>query len=108
MRTTLLIVFLSLLGVAGDALIKLSGQGDKAIELKWFWLGFLVYMLTVPGWFVAMKLVNLSSLGAIYAVSTVLLLVCADVLFFNAKLTGREALGIGLAIAAVVTLRRFV
>ena len=63
----LIVVLLSFIGVVGDFFIKLSGQGTKFMEIKWFVLGFLIYGLTAFGWFYVMKNVKLATLGVFYA-----------------------------------------
>lgn len=107
MNPILLVFLLSVLGVLGDALIKLSGQGKQPVDIKLFLLGFLAYMLTVPGWFVVMKQISLSSLGALYALSTILLLVAVDLVCFRGSIGKNELVGLLMALGAIVILRRF-
>lgn len=81
-------IFLSLIGVVGDFFIKLSGQGQKFIELKfielkWFIIGFFVYASTAFGWFLVMKKIKLSTLGIFYGISTILFLVFVSIIYFK-------------------------
>lgn len=102
----LVVILLSAMGVVGDYFIKVAGRGTTPIDIGLFSIGFIVYMSTVPGWFLVMKYLPLSVLGAVYAVSTVLLLVAVGVFWFNERLTLTEIVGVGLAVTAVVVLRR--
>ncbi len=101
------IILLSLAGVIGDFFIKLAGNGSKYMEAKWFVLGALVYAATAFGWFYVMKHIKLSSLGVIYSLSTVLLLVALGVFYFHEKLNVYEILGISAAIVSIILLSRF-
>lgn len=100
-----LIILLSLVGVLGDAIIKYSGADSS--HTKWFILGFIVYASTAIGWFYAMKHIKLSSLGVIYALTTVVALTLVGVFYFKEKLTAPEMLGIVFAIASIVLLKKF-
>jgi len=75
MNPFLVVIGLSVMGVVRDYFIELSGRSPVFMDLRIFSMGFVVYMLTVPGWFFVMKHLSLSALGAVYAISTVLLLV---------------------------------
>lgn len=103
----LIIILLSVVGVAGDFFIKLSGNGPKYIEYKWFLLGLAIYASTAFGWFYVMKEVKLATLGAFYAVSIVLLLTSVGVFYFGKKLNYYEIGGIVSALISVVLLARF-
>ena len=103
----LLIILLSVVGVAGDFFIKLSGNGPKYIEYKWFLLGLAIYASTAFGWFFVMKEVKLATLGAFYAVSIVLLLAGVGVFYFGEKLNYYEIGGIISALISVALLARF-
>jgi len=101
------IILLSGIGVLGDFFIKLSGQGSKFMDVKIFLIGLLVYALTAFGWFYVMKHIKLSSLGVIYALSTVLLLVAVGVFYFHEKLNVIEIIGIFTAVLSLILLSRF-
>lgn len=101
------IILLSGIGVLGDFFIKLSGQGSKFMDVKIFLIGLLVYALTAFGWFYVMKHIKLSSLGVIYALSTVLFLVAVGVFYFHEKLNVIEIIGIFTAVLSLILLSRF-
>jgi small multidrug resistance pump len=102
-----LIVLLALIGVLADAFLKYAGQGPAYIKLTWFIVGFLIYASTAIGWFYAMKHIKLSSLGVIYALTTVVALTLVGVFYFKEKLTAPEMLGLTLAIISIVLLKKF-
>ncbi|KKR09705.1 MAG: hypothetical protein UT37_C0012G0009 [Parcubacteria group bacterium GW2011_GWA2_39_18] len=108
MNPIIIVIFLSLAGVIGDFFIKLSGASlSRFIEIKWFIIGFLIYASTAFGWFYVMKHIKLSSLGVIYSITTVLLLVIVGVFIFHEKLNVYEIIGIVAAITSVILLSRF-
>ncbi len=102
-----LIIFLSAVGVVGDYFINLAGEGPKYVYLKYLILGMLIYAASGIGWFFAMKHVRLGTLGAVFSITTVLLLVFMGTVLFHEKLSTQEFAGIGAAIAAIVLLSRF-
>lgn len=108
MNPIILVILLSILGVIGDFFIKLSGNGEKFFDIKWFVPGLLVYISLAFGWFYTMKYIKLSSLSVIYSLTTVLLLVAVGVFYFHEQLNIREIVGIILAVMAVCLLGRFV
>lgn len=95
------------MGVIGDSFLKISGGGEKFVNLKFFIIGLVVYASTAFGWFYVMKSVKLSTIGVIYSISTVLLLVAVGVIFFHEKLKIHEIIGIVAAIISIVLLSRF-
>jgi small multidrug resistance pump len=106
MQSLLLIVLATSIGVLGDFFIKLAGTG-RAANIKWLAIGTLLYAATAIVWYRVMKHVTLSALGAIYAITTILLLVAIGVGVFHEKLNTVEVIGIGLALASIVLLSRF-
>lgn len=107
MSPILIVIFLSIVGVVGDFFIKLSGNGPKFIDTKWFILGFLTYASTTFGWFYVMKHIKLSSLGVIYSIATVLPIVVIGVFYFHERLNIYEIAGIITAIASIILLSKF-
>lgn len=100
-------IFLALVGVLGDSFIKASGEGAKWINWKIFLVGLLIYASTAFGWFFVLKNVKLSTLGAVYAITTVLALVAVGVFYFKESLNVYESIGIFLAIGSFILLARF-
>ncbi len=100
-------VLLALVGVLGDSFIKESGLGPRFINWKIFIVGLLIYSSTAFGWFFVLKNVKLSTLGAFYAVTTVLALALVSVFYFKEALNVYELVGIILAIGSLILLARF-
>lgn len=103
----LIVIGLSLIGVLGDYFLKLSGNGEKYIDLKWFIIGAIVYSSTAIGWFFVMKFIKLSTLGIVYATTTVLALTLVGLLFFRESLNIYEIIGLGTGLLSIVLLSRF-
>ena len=101
-----IIVAISAIGVIADLFMKWAGKGP-GIDWKWAILGVILYTLTLPGVFFAIKYVKLSAFGAIYSVCTILLLVLVGVLNCNEKLTIYEIGGVAAAVVSVILLSRF-
>lgn len=108
MNPIILIVLLSAIGVLGDVFLKIAGQGQKSIDIKWFALGLITYASTAFGWFYVIKHVKLSSVGILYALSTAFILVGVGVIYFKDSLNTYEIIGIVLAIIALFLLNRFI
>lgn len=102
-----IVVLLAGAGVVGDFFIKLSSSGPHPINWMWFLVGSSIYFGTGAGWFYAMKSIKLSTLGATYALTTVLLLAGIGVFYFGERLSVREVLGIATAVCSLVLLGRF-
>ncbi len=107
MSPVFIVILLSIAGVIGDFFIKLSGSGEKFIDIKWFIIGFFIYASTAFGWFYIMKHIKISSLGVIYSLTTVLLLVAVGIFYFHEKLNIYEIIGIITAIISFILLSRF-
>jgi len=103
----LIIIGLSLVGVLGDYFLKLSGDSEKYINLKWFIIGLMVYSSTAIGWFFIMKHIKLSTLGVIYGVTTVIALTVVGIFFFKENLSIYEILGLIAGVSAIILLSRF-
>jgi small multidrug resistance pump len=102
-----LAVLIALVEVTGDFFIKLSGQGDKYINWKWFIPGFLIYSLTAVLWFFAVKHEKLFTAGIFFAISTVLFLVLISFFYFKESINSYEIVGIILAIISLILLGKF-
>ena len=94
-------------GVLGDFFIKLSGNGAKYISWPYFIIGSIIYALTAFGWFYVLKHVNLSILGIIYSLATIILLFIVGTLFFKEHVSSYEVVGIVLGIISIALLARF-
>jgi len=103
----LIVVALSLVGVVGDFFIKLSGNGVKFMDFKWFIIGLVIYAITAFGWFYVMRNVKLATLGVFYAISTILFLTIVGIFYFKEQPNTYEIIGIITAVISLVLLGRF-
>lgn len=97
----------SLVGVAGDYLLKLASAQKNPMRSGWFYVGFAVYASTAFGWVYVMRHLKLATIGVVYSVSMILLLTAIGSTVFHESLSPPEMAGIGLAIASLVLLMRF-
>lgn len=104
---TLIVVLLAMLGVTGDFFLKKAGMGPAYADLKLFFIGWLLYASTGPGWFFVMKHMKLANLGMIYSVVTVVSLAAIGALWFGESLTRREIAGLALGALSIILLSKF-
>ncbi len=97
----------SMVGVAGDYLLKLASQQPNPLRSRWFYVGFCVYASTAFGWVFVMRHLKLATIGVVYSVSMILLLTSVGALFFRESLNAYEVLGLLMAIGSLVLLVRF-
>lgn len=107
MVPVLVTVGFSVVGVAGDYLLKLASAQANPLRSRWFYLGFAVYASTAFGWVYVMRHLKLATIGVVYSVSMVLLLTAVGSLAFRESLSAPEVAGIAMAIGSLVLLMRF-
>jgi small multidrug resistance pump len=105
--TLLITLGLTIVTVLGDVLIKHASDKDALSGWKYLLLGALVYVLSVPGWFLVLRKFKLSTSGALFCIFTIILLTLASVFYFKEKISVWEIIGILMAIASVAILYRF-
>jgi multidrug transporter EmrE-like cation transporter len=98
---------LSIATVIADALIKNASSQNGFSGWHTLLIAAIIYGLTAFGWFFVMRKVKLSTIGALYGVSSVILLTFLSVFFFKEKISFMEIIGIGLAIISLIILSRF-
>lgn len=103
----LVTVAFSVIGVVGDAFLKLASERERPLQSAWFYLGFALYASTAFGWVYVMQRLKLGTIGVVYSVSMILLLTLVGVVFFREKLHPGEIVGIVLALASLALLVRF-
>ncbi len=103
----LVIIFLAAVGVLGDYFIKLSGNGEKYIDYPPFFVGMILYALTAFGWFYVMKHIKLSTIGVFFALSNIVLMALAGVIFFKENLNTYDIIGIAFGALSIILLARF-
>jgi drug/metabolite transporter (DMT)-like permease len=104
----LVTVGFSVVGVAGDYLLKLASAAPSPLRSKWFYFGFAVYASTAFGWVFVMRHLKLATIGVVYSVSMILLLTAIGSLAFKEPLKAPEVVGLLMAIGSLVLLVRFV
>ena len=107
MNAIIMVMLLAIAGVIGDFFLKMAGHGTKYLDVKWFVAGLLVYASLAFAWFYVMRQIKLSTIGVVYSLVTVLLLVAVGTFYFHEKLNLYEVIGIASAIVSLVLLSRF-
>jgi multidrug transporter EmrE-like cation transporter len=107
MSAYLVVSLIVVVTVVGDYFLKLSANEIDSFRTWQFWLGAALYPLTAAGWMIAMKHLPLATIGVYYSVLTILLLTALGVFVFRETLTGRELLGIGLALTSLGLMAKF-
>ena len=102
-----LVQVLCAVGVLADYWLKMAGTGSSFIEARSFLIGFVLHSSTAVGWFFVLKYMKLIQVGVLYSVSITLMLTALAVYQFNETLTGREILGLVLAVISVVLLSKY-
>lgn len=83
------VVALSAMTGLADVLVKKATVADN-VGSPYLFLAALIFGGSAYGWFFVLKYINLATLGAIYSIITVLLLVMAGTLFFGEELDFSE------------------
>lgn len=97
----------SCVGVVGDYFLKLASVQEASLRTGAFYIGFAVYASTAFGWLFVMKHLQLATIGAVYAVSMVLLLTMLGVARFGESLSYIDIAGLMMAIGSLILLGRF-
>jgi len=103
----LVTIAFSAVGVVGDYFLKLASAEKDSLRSMWFYIGFAIYSSTAFGWVFVMKHLKLGTIGVVYSVSMILLLVGMGVVIFRETLNYYEIAGLVMAIASLVLLVRF-
>ncbi len=103
----LVTVGFSIVGVAGDYLLKLASVQKSPLRSGWFYVGFAVYASTAFGWVYVMRHLKLATIGVVYSVSMILLLTAIGAVGFKESLNGYEVAGLVMAVGSLVLLTRF-
>lgn len=103
----LLAGFMILITVFADSLIKNASLESTFSGWKFLLAGSTLYGLTGLGWFFVMRAMKLSTLGVIYGLGCIILLVLISVFYFKESLNNWEIFGVVLAIISILILARF-
>jgi drug/metabolite transporter (DMT)-like permease len=102
MATPAVLMIILLATVAGDYFIKAASLHPKGLASTTFLLGMSLYALPALGWFALMKSHSLAAIAVIYSGSNIIILAALGYFIFRETITGRELVGIGLALAAIL------
>ncbi|MEZ5590991.1 MAG: transporter [Gammaproteobacteria bacterium] len=102
LHANILIIAIALVTVAGDFFLKRASEHNPLFTNRWFLAGVAIYALTAFGWVVAMKSIKLATIGALYSISTVILLALLGVVIFGEQLSSKELLGLVFAVLALL------
>lgn len=102
----MIVIAMSAVTVAADILIKKAADLNQLLSV-YFVAGAIVYGLPSFGWFHALRSLNLATLGGVYSLSTVLMLVLSGVIFFGEQLRPVEIVVVCVSILSIVALWRF-
>ena len=98
----LIIILLSIIGVLGDSIIKISANSaEEKTVLTLLITGSIIYASTAIGWFYVMRNIKLVHIAIFYPIFTALLLIFIGIFYFGEKLDTRECIGIALAIVSI-------
>jgi drug/metabolite transporter (DMT)-like permease len=105
-RGLTLALFLSIVGVAADAVLKVASAREHPLLTGWFALGCALTGVFAIGWVFLMQTMKIATAGVVYAVASALLLVLIGMVFFEERLSASEITGVAMALGAVVLLGR--
>jgi drug/metabolite transporter (DMT)-like permease len=97
----------SFLGVLGDYFLKLASANENPFKDRWFYIGFVVYASTAFGWVFVMKHLKLATIGVVYSIAMILLLMGIGMVLFREPLNYYEIAGMVMAIGSLILLMRF-
>jgi undecaprenyl phosphate-alpha-L-ara4N flippase subunit ArnF len=98
----------TLVVILGDWCIKVAADRGGTLASPHFIAGCVLYALSALFWYLAMQRITLGQIGVAFSVFTLLALVSMGVALFGESFGLRDALGVGLAIAALLLMARFV
>lgn len=102
----LAVIALSILGVLGDLAVKRAADAGNPAS-PFLALGALIFGISAFGWYLAMRVLNLATVGAIYSIATLLLLVLAGTVIFGERLHTIEVVAVLVALGTLAALWRF-
>lgn len=104
MKDYLILIAVTGVTLLGDYAIKISGMRPRGLLSVEFAAGLILYSVPAIGRFFLMKSHTLAVIGVLYSMSTIVLLVALGVIAFKEPFGLRDAIGVGLAVLAVVVI----
>ena len=98
----IIVLFLTGVLLAGDYLIKSAVKSPHAIAL--LIIAAMLWTLSIPGWFYTLQGRNLSLIGMLFSVASLVGSALIGMFVFGENLNGREWLGLFFGIVAAVLL----
>ena len=98
---------MSAVTVLGDVFIKTAADKVGWTGSWHLVLGAVIYAATALGWFYVMRYEELTDVGVLYAVSTVVLLFLVSAFYFKEHISPMEIVGLLLAVTSLVLMLRF-
>ncbi|PTW44319.1 MULTISPECIES: hypothetical protein [Rhodovulum] len=106
METVFWLALATAFTIAGDVLIKIASASPTGLTSWGFALGAVCYGSPAFAWFYLMRDHALALVAVLYASATLIALALLGVLVFRESFLLRDALGIALALAAVLVMHR--
>jgi multidrug transporter EmrE-like cation transporter len=103
----LLIIVFTGITVLGDTYLKKSLEVEFPRNLIFIAITVLSYIANMYVFYQAYKHLNMSSVGTVYAIFTILFSVISGVIFFKEHLSLTEYIGIGSAMLSITLLTKF-
>ena len=103
MSTVAMVIFLSAVLLAGDALVK---QATVSKQYGLCVLAGVLWVASIPGWYYVVNGHRLAMTGAVFAVVSIVGTTLIGIFAFHEKICASEWLGLVLAVASMVLLAR--
>ena len=100
-------IALAAFGAVCDGLLKRATAHAHPILTWEFWAGSIGYGISAFAWVWVLSRLKLATIGAIYSVTIVILLVVMGATIFRESLSASEIVGLCFAVAALILLGRF-
>lgn len=97
-------LFTALVVIIGDYVIKVAADGAMPLTSRQMLLGCAIYAASAILWYFAMRHVTLAQAGVAYSMLTLVALVLIGAFAFGETVGRREALGVFLALAAMLVM----
>jgi len=108
--THAIVMMLIVIGVTilGDYFLKLAALSPRGSgeAVRSFAFGASLYLVSAVAVVIAMRAMTLAAFGVWYSVLTILAMTAMSVLLFDERITPREILGIGFALASLACMSR--
>ena len=101
----IVVIIGTVISVVGDTFFGFAAKNAPGYNLKWFFLGWVIYGLSAIAWVVGYKHEKFAIVGTLYSVVLVLLSVVIGYLVFKEKLSTGQLVGIGLGFISLLLLR---